>query len=353
MKRIVFDCERMKHANTGLYHYCLNLGRHIDQRVKKSGKERITFYSPAAVQPVLGDDTNHITQHSLQKFFMPSVKGYDIWHSTYQSTNYIPKRNKKIKVVLTIHDLNFMYEHKTEDKRLKYLKHLQENINRSDVIVCISDFCRNDVLKYCDVKNKPVHVILNGTNDLSVPGLDNSSYKPRKPFLFSLGVICPKKNFHVLLPLLKLNRHLELLIAGRTNDTAYLDFIHNMAYKLGVEDNLRMLGSISEPEKSWYYRNCYAFTLPSIAEGFGLPVAEAMSVGKPVFLSDRTALPEIGSKFAFYFRDFSEEHMNTVFKKGMEKYRQHNMEPAIVKHSENFKWERAVDQYLSVYRSLY
>ncbi len=353
MKHIIFDCERMKYTNTGLYHYCLNLGRHLDQRVKTTTEERLTFYSPAAAQHDLGSDTFHLTQHALQKFFMPSLRGYDIWHATYQSTNYIPRRNKKIKVVLSIHDLNFMYEQKTEAKRHKYLKHLQENINRADAIICISDFCRNDVMRYCNVQHKPVHVILNGTNHLSEPNLVHTSYKPRKPFLFSLGVICPKKNFHVLLPLLKLNRHLELLIAGRTNDTSYLDFMYNTAHKLGVLDNLRVLGSISEPEKSWYYRNCYAFTLPSIAEGFGLPVAEAMSVGKPVFLSDRTALPEIGSRFAFYFRDFSEEHMNTVFKKGMEDYQQHNMEPEIVKHSEKFRWEKAVDQYLEVYRSLY
>lgn len=353
MKHIIFDCERMKYANTGLYHYCLNLGTHINLRTERSVDERVTFYSPAAVQSDFNGDTNHITQHSLQKFFMPSLKGYDVWHATYQSSNYVPVRDKKIKVVLSIHDLNFMYEDKAEAKRQKYLRHLQENIDRSDAIICISEFCRKDVLKYCNVGRRPVHVILNGTNHLSTPNLRQSSYKPRKPFLFSLGVICPKKNFHVLLPLLKLNRHLELLIAGRTNDNAYLDHINNTAYKLGVQDNLRMLGSISESEKSWYYRNCYAFTLPSIAEGFGLPVAEAMSVGKPVFLSDRTALPEIGSRFAFYFRDFSEEHMNRVFQKGMLEYQQNNMEPEIVKHSENFRWERAVDQYLEVYRSLY
>lgn len=353
MKKIVFDCERMKYANTGLYHYCLNLGRQIHEKLKNSPEEDITFFSPASVQPVLGHDTQHITQHPLQKFYMPLLNGYDIWHSTYQNSSYMPKRNKKIKVVLSIHDLNFLHENKVEAKRKKYLTHLQENINRSDAIICISDFCRKDVLAHCDVKNKPVHVILNGTNHLSAPDLGNHSYKPRKPFLFSLGVICPKKNFHVLLPLLKLNRHLELLIAGRTNDTDYLEYIYNTACKLGVDNNLRMLGSISEPEKSWYYRNCYAFTLPSIAEGFGLPVAEAMSVGKPVFLSDKTALPEIGSKFAFYFRDFSEEHMNRVFKKGMEDYRVKNMKPEIVKHSENFKWEKAVEQYLSIYRSLY
>lgn len=284
---------------------------------------------------------------------MPSLKEYDIWHCTYQSSHYLPKRNKKIKVVLSIHDLNFLYEKKDVAKQKKYLKHLQSNIDRSDAIVCISDFCRKDVLEHCRVDGKPVHVILNGTNHLPAPNLHNSSYKPKRPFLFSLGVICPKKNFHVLLPLLKLNRHMELLIAGRTNDNDYLKFIYASAKKMKVDENLRMLGSISEMEKSWYYRNCYAFALPSIAEGFGLPVAEAMSVGKPVFLSDKTALPEIGGNLAFYFRDFTENHMQNVFESGMQQYEKNNMEKAIVQHSENFRWDRAVDEYLNVYRSLY
>ena len=105
---------------------------------------------------------------------------------------------------------------KTESKRLKYLRHLQDNIDRSDAIVCIRKFCRKDVLIHCKTGNKPVHVILNGTNTLKKPGLDNHSYKPDRPFLFSLGVICRKKNFHVLLPLLEQNQHMELLIAGQT-----------------------------------------------------------------------------------------------------------------------------------------
>lgn len=349
----MFDCERMKYPHTGLYHYCLNLGQHIQKKLKTTDEAKLSFFSPIQAQPAFEKDSLHITQHSYQKFLMPSLKGYDIWHCTYQNSDYVPRRNKKIKVVLTIHDLNFLYEDKPEPKRKKHLQHLQENINRSDAIVCISDFCRNDVMLHCNTEKKPVYVILNGTNHLPPPRLALDSYKPKRPFLFALGVICPKKNFHVLLPLLKLNRHLELLIAGSTNDKGYLDYIYSSARKLRVDQNLRLLGNITEKEKSWYYRNCYAFALPSIAEGFGLPVTEAMSVGKPVFLSSRTALPEIGSNMAFYFQDFSEAHMQTVFTTGMETYREKRMKQAIVKHSENFSWDKAVEQYLNVYRSLY
>ena len=292
-------------------------------------------------------------QHSLQKFYMPDVRDFTVWHSTFHSTNYIPKRNRRIKVVLTIHDLNFLYEQKTERKRLKLLRHLQSNVDRADSIVCISEFCKKDVLAHCRTGNKPIHVIYNGTNSLKQPGLSSESYKPERPFLFSLGVICRKKNFHVLLPLLEQNQHMELLIAGRKDDPDYLHFINKSAKQLHIEDNLRVLGTISEAEKAWYYTNCYAFAHPSIAEGFGLPVAEAMSVGKPVFLSDRTALPEIGRNVAFYFRDFNARHMQKVFINGMRQYQQQKMENTIRQHGGTFCWEKASKQYIDVYRSLY
>ena len=352
MKKIVFDCERMKHSNTGLYYYCLNLGMHLKKNLDTADEE-VTFYLPDNAIPAFGSDL-HIRQHSLQKFYMPDMKDFTLWHSTFHSTNYIPKRNRRIKVVLTIHDLNFLYEQKTEAKRLKLLRHLQSNIDRADAIVCISEFCKRDVLTHCRTGNKPIYVIYNGTNTLKQPGLSNDSYKPGRPFLFSLGVICRKKNFHVLLPLLEQNQHMELLIAGRKDDDPdYLHFINKSAKQLRIEDNLRVLGTISESEKAWYYTNCYAFAHPSIAEGFGLPVAEAMSVGKPVFLSDRTALPEIGKNVAFYFRDFNARHMQKVFINGMQRYQQQNMENSIRQHGETFCWEKASKQYIDVYRSLY
>jgi glycosyltransferase involved in cell wall biosynthesis len=342
----------MKYFNTGLYHYSLNLGRYLQGHIDEA-REDLTFFTPAAAQDAFAPGTKHLTQNSLQKFYMPRLSGFDIWHCTYQSSNYVPRRNRRIKVVLTIHDLNFIYEKKNELKRAKYLKHLQDNIDRSDVIVCISEFCKKDVLQYCDTGTKPIYVIHNGTNELKSPELTSDSYKPERPFLFSLGVMCRKKNFHVLLPLLQQNHEMELLIAGRLDDTNYLDFIQESARKMKVEENLRVLGNISEPEKSWYYQNCYAFALPSIAEGFGLPVTEAMSAGKPVFLSNKTALPEIGSNAAFYFRDFNATHMQKVFRQGMRQYQESDMQPMIRQRSEHFSWHKAAREYINIYRSLY
>jgi glycosyltransferase involved in cell wall biosynthesis len=145
---------------------------------------------------------------------------------------------------------------------------------------------------------------------------------------------------------------MELVIAGPADDPDYLHYMKDSARRLGVDEKLRMLGPITEAEKSWYYQNCYAFAFPSLSEGFGLPVAEAMSVGKPLFLSDKTALPEIGKDVAFYFSDFDEHYMQHVFISGMESYKKHRMEDRIKKRSSEFCWQKAASQYIDLYRSL-
>ncbi|HQZ72863.1 MAG TPA: glycosyltransferase family 1 protein [Chitinophagaceae bacterium] len=352
MHKIIFDCERMKYPDTGLYHYCLNLGKYLEKNINLR-EEQLHFYSPPAQQDWSFTTSNHLTQSPFHKFKLPALNSYDIWHATYQNTHYMPMLNKKIKVVLSIHDLNFMYdEKKSTAKKSKYLQYLQRLINRADVIVCISEYSKKDVLQHCDIKSKPLFVIHNGSNLLQKPELTLGSYKPQKPFLFSIGVIHRKKNFHVLLPLLQQNT-MELLIAGKHDDENYLSFIQNKSKELGVQDNVHLLGRVTENEKSWYFNNCSAFAFPSISEGFGLPVVEAMSCGKPLFLSDRTALPEIGGDVSFYFHDFNAEHVRQVFHDGMELYNANGLRKKIKARSYNFNWHKAAREYLEVYRSLY
>jgi glycosyltransferase involved in cell wall biosynthesis len=352
MNNVIFDCERMKYENTGLFSHDFQLGSQLE-KIKDPTTENITFFVPPKFNGIFGKYCPYIIQHSLQKFYLPSLKGYHVWHCTYQNSEYVPVINRKIKVVLTIHDLNFLYnDAKPDFKKKKYLRHLQRNIDRSSHIVCISEFCKKDVLENCEIGNKPITVIHNGTSTLEAPSLVTASYKPRTRFLFSIGVMNRNKNFHSLLPLLQHNENMELLIAGRPDDADYISYIKDSARKLGVEQQVKVLGVISEPEKSWYYENCYAFTCPSLAEGFGLPVTEAMSVGKPLFLANKTSLPEIGKDVAFYFKDFNGQQMQNVFSSGMKTYSNSNMKDAIKKRSTDFSWEKASKQYLEIYRSL-
>ncbi len=353
LNRIIFDCERMKYEYTGLYHYCLNLGNHLSKHVNPAFEE-LEYYIPLGNEKLFDTKDNFLIQNELHKFRMPPLKNYRIWHATYQDSYYLPFRNKNIKVVLSVHDLNFIYDpSKSEFKKQRNLRRLQMLINRADTIVCVSDYCKKDLLFYCDVKNKSVHVIYNGTNTLTEPQLLKQSYTPVKSFIFSLGTVVPKKNFHSLLPLVKDQPDMELVIAGRIDDVGYYQSILDTAEKMGISKKIKLVGPVSESEKSWYFNNCMAFAFPSVAEGFGLPVTEAMSVGKPLFLSGKTALPEIGGDVAFYFEDFSASHMNETFKTGMKQYVAYKMQDEIIKKGKEYCWDAAAKEYWKIYRSLY
>lgn len=351
--RVIFDCERMKYENTGLYHYCLNLGKHI-QKQPNSQTEELVYYTPVGSEHIFGARHQYIIQTELHKLRLPALGAFTIWHATHQDSHYVPFWNKKIKVVLSVHDLNFLYDPaKNAVKKKWYLQRLQKLINRADVIICMSEYSCKDVLFYCDIKNKPVHIIHNGTNTLTKPQLLAQSYKPCKPFIFSLGTVNPKKNFHTLLPLVQGQQNLELVIAGKIDDVDYYQSILDSAEKKGISNNIKILGPVNEQEKSWYFNHCCAYVFPSTAEGFGLSVAEAMSVGKPLFLSYRTALPEIGGDAAFYFENFSAAHMNETFAIGMKQFVKLNMQEKIIKKGKEYDWDIAAREYWKIYQSLF
>jgi glycosyltransferase involved in cell wall biosynthesis len=162
----------------------MNLGRYLEKNISLT-EEKFFFYTPSWDQDWSLSSRNHLTQHPLHKFTMPPLGDYDIWHATYQNTHYMPMRNRRIRVVLSIHDLNFMYdEKKSAAKKQKYLQYLQGLINRADAIICISEFCKKDVLNHCHIGNKPLYVIHNGTNMLVKPALTQDSYQPKTIPLF-------------------------------------------------------------------------------------------------------------------------------------------------------------------------
>ncbi len=342
---VILDCERMKYPYTGLYEYCHQLGLSLQKIIDK---QHLCYYIPESGKDIFGLDSKCIIQKSLHKIFMPSFDAA-VYHITYQNTHYMPK-NKKLKKVLTIHDLNFLYEKQDQKKIDKYLKQVQQNIDRVDSLVAISEYAKNDTLKYLNTGGKPFDVIYNGCNVLEFEGFDNPVYRPKNGFLFSIGTVLPKKNFHVLPGLLQKN-NFELIIAGKTNQD-YVNKIMEVAISFNVQDRVKVLGPISYEDKYWFLKNCDAFMFPSIAEGFGIPVVEAMHYGKPVFLSTLTSLPEVGGDHAYYFQNFDIEHMQQIFESGMNDYINNQRSSDIIKHSALFNWDKCAQEYFDVYQRL-
>ena len=349
MKKILIDCERLKYPNTGLHTFCSELGRALIHQKKK--ELDYTFYVPPSSVNYFGTEINYKIFNPLHKLYIPNTDKYNVWHKTHQGSPYQPY-NAKTKIVYTVHDLNFLVEKKHSVNKIKsYLNKIQQNINRADVITCISDFAKQQVLDNIHVENKEIVTIYNGVSVNEFPDFNSPKFLPKKPFLFTLGTVLPKKNFHVL-PCLLQHNDFDLIIAGNLSRPEYIEKIKQEAKLFGVENRVHIIGSINEKEKYWYYKNCEAFVFPSLAEGFGIPAIEAMLFGKPVFLSSLTSLPEIGGKVAYYFNNFSVENMQAVLDNGLTHYKNLTDTKTIIAHAQQFTWEKAAQAYQKIYLSL-
>lgn len=227
-----------------------------------------------------------------------------------------------------------------------YLKKLGKFIAEVDKIVAISEFVANDVRHYFPDSAHKLSVIYNGADKLTVQEGYKPDNAPAGLFLFTIGLLSVQKGFHLLPALLKDN-NFQLVISGV--ETPHKQVIIAEAEKYGCLDRVHITGPISDADKAWYYKNCSAFLFPSRAEGFGLPVIEAMHFGKPVFLSRYTSLPEVGGDVAYYFDNFDPEHMQEVFKTGMDDFNKRNPVLNIIKQAEKFSWDKSAEQYLALY----
>lgn len=338
---IYFDCEKMRYPNTGLYYYSYYLGKAL---LSTKYADRMGFFTPKSVGNIFGDDRHYLHRGIRTKYLLLD-RDIELWHSSYQLSRYLPMRGK---IIQTVHDLNFLYEGVTPQKQQRYMKRIHRHLHKINRIVAISEFVRQDILNHIDVGNIPVDVVYNGCNRFAGQ-IQQPKEMPKRPFLFSVATVLPKKNFHVL-PCLLATCDYDLLIAGNTSD--YCTTIIDEARKWGVADRVKFVGPVTEGEKHWYLSHCEAFLFPSIAEGFGLPPIEAMQYGKPVFLSDHTCLPEIGGESAFYFNhDFDREQMQREFDNGMNAYlaNQQSFEARLKANAARFDWNTTARQYAELY----
>lgn len=348
MPKYFIDLERLKYPNNGLYQFDLNLANELLKQINSD--EELNLYLPERARALINKNSNthFVNYHAWHKVFSPRSDA-DVWHITQQGSYFQPS-NDQTKCLLTIHDLNFLYTTKSEKAKASLLKRVQKKVDRADHIVCISSFIKADVQKYLNVTDKPISVIYNGYSLNEYNENCNIPYRPQSEFLFTIGAIHPKKNLHVL-PALLLNNNYQLIIAGTGNENYKNEIISN-AKKIGVVDRLIFIGNVSEDQKVWYYKNCKAFLFPSLSEGFGIPVIEAFSLGKPVFLSNRTCLPEIGSTHACYFEDFEPDYMRKVFEENIAKANDKVLVQNRINYAHTFSWQKMASNYLKLYRLL-
>ena len=349
MRRILVDLHRLKeNPYNGLYTVSLNLGKSLASL--SAGPGELCYYLPENKFGSFGNNVSYVAQRSIDKYYRFGTGKFDVWHATTDISWYKPF-NKRTKFIFTIHDLNFLIEEKERTERNeRLLKRFQSRIDRADHITGISQYALDVAAKHLKLGDKPRQVIYNGCTVNDFPGFDSPVYRPARPFLFAIGLVQPRKNFHLLPALLKDNEY-ELVIAG-LDHFDYKNKIIGEARRWNVEDRIRMTGAVSEEDKYWYYKNCEAFLFPSYAEGFGLPVIEAMHFGKPVFISKETCLPEIGDDAAYYFGSFDPAAMQHDFANGMKHYRETMPVEKVRQRAAFFSWNKAAAAYMNIYRTI-
>ena len=245
-------------------------------------------------------------------------KKYDVWHCLHQDSKFLPL-NSHSKLILTVHDLNFLSEHHLNDEKIcARLGRLQRKIDRADIIVTISHYTKKVLEENLNVKNKRVEVIYNGCSMSEQSEPEMPSFAPAGDFLFSIGSIASRKNLHVLLPLMQKLPGISLVMAGSyAAEGDYYRALQQQIRDLNLADRVMMPGAISEAEKVWLYQRCCGLVFPSLLEGFGLPIVEAMYFGQPVFLSTSTSLPEVGGDAAYYWENFDADSMAQVVRQGL------------------------------------
>lgn len=321
-KKILIDVERLKYPKSGIANVCISLIKGLDEKEQAFD---YTLYGPKKNIPAINSHLSVINWNFWQKKLSVNTSSFALIHTTHQLSDYFHRISNNQKKITTLHDLNFLHDNSSERKIAKTKKLVQKNIGKSDAIVCISQFVKDDFLKNKHLfKVKPdvkIEVIYNG---LVFPEQESFTSEKQYPFLhhkyiLNIGVLFPKKNQEALLDLVARNdRHLVLITSSAKSE--YKEKLLQKISQLGIEKRVHILENIDHNEKYFLLQHCEAYCHPSLAEGFGIPPVEAMYFGKPVFLSNLTSLPEIGGELAFYFEDFKGDSMQKVYKDGMKKY---------------------------------
>jgi glycosyltransferase involved in cell wall biosynthesis len=361
MATVLVSMEKLKSPHLGMGQFALHLGRALlkidDPSIRPvfllPGSCRRQFRGMnarfARLSPLRKEVVCRMVR-PLARLAPAACRRFDLWHATNQEAKYLPM-DRRIPLILTIHDLNFLRERSPLEFRSR-LRVLQKKIDRATAVTTISEFSASEIRRQLDLGDKKLHVIHNGVPEVGHPAPARPRGIPDGPFLLALGRVAPKKNLHVLVDLMERLPGYTLVIAGDRRGR-YGNWIEWHAGRLGIADRIVLTGVVGDAQRCWLYDHADALLFPSLTEGFGLPVVEAMSQGKPVFLSDCTSLPEVAGAEGFYWRDYDPDHMAQVFHQGMVTFRTDPEFPGrLHARAARFTWKRAAAAYHGLYREV-
>jgi glycosyltransferase involved in cell wall biosynthesis len=241
----------------------------------------------------------------------------ELLHSTAYTAPYVPG----IKLVVTIHDMSFLthpHFHTEANRRFCTLQTLRAS-RFADALICVSQSTADDLRRYLHVPKERVFVIPEAAGpeyrrvaDRQRIAATLARFDIHENFILFVGTIEPRKNLAALIEAFArlkqdYSRQEWLVIAG---GRGWLDEeVFQRVEELDLTRSVRFLGYVSTDELAVLYSSCRAFVYPSLYEGFGLPVLEAMACGAPVITSNASSLPEVAGDSALTLDPESPESM--------------------------------------------
>jgi glycosyltransferase involved in cell wall biosynthesis len=224
---------------------------------------------------------------------------HDIIHQTYFAS--LPTLHKNTKIISTIHDIAFLtYPDFFVRNNLFVSKiALNRQINKSDKIIAVSDFTKRELVNKCKVDPKKIIVIHNGIegkkeeiDQLAIEGI-KVKYGIDKPYVLFIGTLEPRKNIERLIKAFSLmkSKGFQLVVVGKKG--WYYENIFKLVGKLKLGNSVVFTGYLSDEEKKGLLSGARIFAYPSLYEGFGIPILEALLYGLPVLAGNNSAMPEV------------------------------------------------------------
>lgn len=238
------------------------------------------------------------------KFYLPlQLRNRNI--DVFFSPNFVLPSLFKGKIVLTIHDLGPIVNPELYARRyrLYFRRIVEQGARKSDKIITGSQNAKNDLVNWLGINNDKIEVVYHGSEErfkeITNRTLINktlSDYKIQSDYILFVGQISERKNISTLIETYKKLKK-EYLIKERLLLVGKLGHNHSkilkLIKKLDLEKDIYIINYVSEDKLPVIYSAAKLFVFPSIFEGFGFPVLEAMACGTPVIAANATSIPEV------------------------------------------------------------
>lgn len=336
--KIAFDAKRYYHNQRGLGNYSRDVVRLVRE------------YAPEW-------EIELIDKSGLSRSFM-KVPPCNVYHGLSGELPFGINRSGA-KSVVTMHDTIFIRYPELYSPTYRWLfkQKVQYACNVADSIIAISEQTKRDMLEFFDADEKKIHVVYQGCSHIFREAISEeaiakvrSRYQLPQEYLLDVGAIEPRKNLHNLIRAAAA-AHIDLPIVAIGSHSKYADEAALLAQQLGVR--LELLHNIPFADFPAIYKGALAFCYPSIFEGFGIPILEAMCVGTPVLTSTGSCFSETGGDAALYANPLNVEEIGEQLRRiTTDSHLREEMTIRGKKQAERFSDKSVVSQLLPVYQAL-